>query len=182
MASKISRSISTGVQSPENVSNTAVYLRQTSLGSQYHQSKKNFKTSQQLNEIEWNTSLPNELNQHQHQQLQLQHQQKDYDLIESNNNNLSEVSTESLCPLNQYINPSDLDTQSISAYDNIIHKKKAKTKAAVPTAETIQFWEIGGYKILLDRCDNGLKLTTDLKTMIEKRANLEKDYASSLKK
>jgi hypothetical protein len=192
MASKVFRSGSTVAQSPENVSNTAVYSRQTSLGNQFHLSKKMVKNSQQVNEIEWNTSLPNELNhhqhqhQHQHQQLQLQLQQqqqqkqKEYDIMESNNTNLIEEFTESFSLPNQYNN--DLDTHSISTYDNMIKQKIVKTTAALQTAETIQFWDIGGYKILLDRCDNGLKLTTDLKTMIEKRANLEKEYASSLKK
>jgi len=171
-SSKINRSISSVVQSSATDSNTPVYLRQMSLGIQ--PPKRILKPFQQLNDTEWNTSLPNELN----QQLQ---KKKEMDLIASSNINLSEESNESFSLLDQNTCPNDLETQSISAYDNMIQQKNFKT-AAVPIVDTIQFWDIGGYKILLDRCDNGLKLTEDLKTMIEKRAKLEKDYASSLKK
>ena len=43
------------------------------------------------------------------------------------------------------------------------------------------FWNIDGFRVVLDRCDNGRKLTKDLKLMIEKRAQIEKDYSDSLK-
>ena len=48
--------------------------------------------------------------------------------------------------------------------------------------DIIRFWDIGGYNVVLDRCDNGHKLSLDLKDMIRERAELEKEHANSIKR
>jgi len=48
-------------------------------------------------------------------------------------------------------------------------------------AQTDSFWEIGKYNRAVKRCDDGNKLTTDLVSMINERAELEKTFAKMLK-
>lgn len=43
------------------------------------------------------------------------------------------------------------------------------------------FWDIGNYKYVLKRCDNGNKLSGELSDMISERAKLEEAYAKSIK-
>jgi hypothetical protein len=49
-------------------------------------------------------------------------------------------------------------------------------------SKTINFWDLGGYHSVLDRCDNGAKLCNDLKQMLKERASVEKDYSNLLLK
>ena len=48
-------------------------------------------------------------------------------------------------------------------------------------AESSNFWEVGHYKKVIERCDNGHKLANDLKDMLTERAKIEEAYANSLK-
>ena len=43
------------------------------------------------------------------------------------------------------------------------------------------FYELGGYRIALKRCDNGAKLGKELEDMIAERAKIEDSYASSIR-
>jgi len=43
------------------------------------------------------------------------------------------------------------------------------------------FWELGNYKRTTKRIEDGYKLCTDLATLIQERADMEKSYAKSLK-
>lgn len=81
---------------------------------------------------------------------------------------------------NSYENYADLDTNSSVNFDKI--RNEPFSKKELINSRVIHFWDIGGYKAVLERCDNGCKLSDDLKKMIEKRAKLEKDYANSIKK
>ncbi|UJR21133.1 hypothetical protein I4U23_024232 [Adineta vaga] len=47
--------------------------------------------------------------------------------------------------------------------------------------QTDSFWEIGKYNRVVKRCDDGNKLTTDLLSMINERAELEKSFSKMLK-
>ncbi|UJR28356.1 hypothetical protein I4U23_009598 [Adineta vaga] len=47
--------------------------------------------------------------------------------------------------------------------------------------QTDSFWEIGKYNRAVKRCDDGNKLTTDLISMINERAELEKTFSKMLK-
>lgn len=49
------------------------------------------------------------------------------------------------------------------------------------TPEGESFWDIGNYKYVLRRCDNGNKLSAELADMITERAKLEEAYAKSLR-
>lgn len=49
------------------------------------------------------------------------------------------------------------------------------------TPEGESFWDLGNYKYVLRRCDNGSKLSTELADMITERAKLEESYAKSLR-
>lgn len=47
--------------------------------------------------------------------------------------------------------------------------------------EPVSFWDIGNYKYALKRCDNGQKLANEMVEMISERADLEKNYAKSIR-
>lgn len=50
---------------------------------------------------------------------------------------------------------------------------------STPNGES--FWDIGNYKYVLKRCDNGNKLSSELADMITERGKLEESYAKSLR-
>ena len=55
----------------------------------------------------------------------------------------------------------------------------AETDYVEPTSDS--FWEIGQYKRTVKRCEDGYRLCNDVVQMIAERADLEKQYAKSLK-
>lgn len=63
---------------------------------------------------------------------------------------------------------------------NVMSKSKGKSRFdATPSGES--FWDLGNYKYVLKRCDNGNKLSGDLADMITERGKLEEAYAKSLR-
>ena len=61
--------------------------------------------------------------------------------------------------------------------NNVIDEKETYVNEK---AETINFWDIGNYKYVLARCDDGQKLGVELMEMISERAKVEEAYAKSL--
>lgn len=49
------------------------------------------------------------------------------------------------------------------------------------SAMTNSFWDVGNYRRVLERMDNGAKLCDDLHRMLQERADIELKYAKSLK-
>lgn len=49
------------------------------------------------------------------------------------------------------------------------------------TAGTDSFWDVGGYKETVKRCEEGLFLNQKLSAMVQERADIEKHYATELK-
>ena len=43
------------------------------------------------------------------------------------------------------------------------------------------FWDVGGYKDTVKRCEDGLSLTQKLSALVQERADIEKHYATELK-
>jgi hypothetical protein len=49
------------------------------------------------------------------------------------------------------------------------------------SAGTDSFWDVGGYKDTVKRCEEGLFLSQKLGAMVQERADIEKHYATELK-
>ncbi|CAF3952327.1 unnamed protein product [Rotaria sordida] len=64
--------------------------------------------------------------------------------------------------------------------DSII-SDKSNTDNDLYLPQSDSFWEIGKYSRVIKRCDDGNKLTTDLISMINERAELEKAFSKTLK-
>ncbi|CAF4365136.1 unnamed protein product, partial [Adineta steineri] len=58
---------------------------------------------------------------------------------------------------------------------------KSNTDNDLYLPPTDSFWEVGKYSRAVKRCDDGNKLTTDLISMVNERAELEKTFSKMLK-